>query len=233
MPWTNAATIAFFTANDQMAIPTRTCQQLATEGITLVDDLAEFEDADFKQVAYNLSHPPPVPNQAVPPVLVPQQPFILGAKSLRRLKVAAKAVRYYHAVGRTTSATNMHYMNTLRNFELQWNSVEEKIAADEPEVPKITKNTQITRWSESFIDFLHQCYGVRKAPLAYVVRKEALVTPGPPLATNQPYSTEHGLVEEELAARLSHTHSLFRDDNKMVYDYLEAATRSTIYAASN
>ena len=92
----------------------------------------------------------------------------------------------------------MHYMNTLRNFELQWNSLEEKIAADEPEVPKITKNTQITRWSESFIDFLQQCYGVRKAPLAYVVRKEVLVTPGPPLPTNQPYSTEHGSVEEEL-----------------------------------
>ena len=68
------------------------CEQLATEGITLVDDLAEFEDADFKQMAYNLSHPPAIPNEAFPPVLVPQQPFILGAKSLRRLKVAAKAV---------------------------------------------------------------------------------------------------------------------------------------------
>ncbi len=67
------------------------------------------------------------------------------------------------------------------------------LAADEPEVPKITRNTQITRWSESFIDFLHQCYGVRKAPLAYVVRKEeAVVIPGLPLATNQPHSTEHG-----------------------------------------
>ena len=75
--------------------------------------------------------------------------------------------------------------------------------------------------------------GVRKAPLAYVVRKgEAVVLPGPPLAMNQPHSTEHGSVEEELIAPLSHTHSLFRDDNKMVYDFLEAVTRSTIYAAS-
>ena len=48
MLWTNAATTSFFIANDQMAIPTQTCEQLATEGITLVDDLAEFEDADFK-----------------------------------------------------------------------------------------------------------------------------------------------------------------------------------------
>jgi len=116
MPWTNAATIAFFTANDQMAIPTRTCEQLVTEGITLVDDLAEFEDSDFKEVAYNLSHPPVIPNEALPPVLVPQQPFILGAKSLHRLKVAAKAVRYCHAVGRSTSATNMHYMKTRTNL---------------------------------------------------------------------------------------------------------------------
>ena len=60
-----------------MAIPHRTVLQLVTEGITAVDDLVEFDDEDFKQVTYNLSHPPAVPNAAAPPVLVPQEPFVL------------------------------------------------------------------------------------------------------------------------------------------------------------
>ena len=70
-------------------------------------------------------------------------------------------------------------------------------------------------------------------PLAYVIRTNPQV-PGtaPTLAPNQPHSTEHGSVEEELIARASHTHALFRDDNSVVYYHLEKATRGTSYAAS-
>lgn len=71
MPFTNAQTTSFFEDADQLAISHRTVAQLVTEGITAVDDLAEFNDDDFKQVAYNLSHPPAVPNAAVPPLLFP------------------------------------------------------------------------------------------------------------------------------------------------------------------
>ena len=39
-------------------------------------------------------------------------------------------------------------------------------------------------------------------------------------------------MEGELIARASHTHALFRDDNSVVYYYLEEATRGTSYAAS-
>ena len=54
----------------------------------------------------------------------------------------------------------------------------------------------------------------------------------PTLAPNQPHSTEHGSVEEELIARASHTHAHFRDDNSVVYYHLEKATTGTSYAAS-
>ena len=69
--------------------------------------------------------------------------------------------------------------------------------------------------------------------LAYVIRTNPQV-PGtaPTLAPNQPHSTEHGSVEDELIARASHTHALFRDDNSVVYYHLEKATRGTSYAAS-
>ena len=49
-------------------------------------------------------------------------------------------------------------------------------------------------------------------PLAYVIQIDSQV-PGntPPLAANQPHSTEHGSVEGELVARAAYTHALYRD----------------------
>ena len=54
----------------------------------------------------------------------------------------------------------------------------------------------------------------------------------PALAPSEPYSLEHGSVKQELVARASHTHALFREDNSDVYYKLEEATRGTLYAAS-
>ena len=92
----------------------------------------------------------------------------------------------------------------------QWKALEEKIEQDAPSVPKITCNLQVTRWSESFWDHLNQVFGVRHAPLSYVIREQEIVAlPAPRLANNQPHSIEHGSVEGELIARLSHTHAAF------------------------
>ena len=65
-------------------------------------------------------------------------------------------------------------------------------------------------------------------PLVYVIRTDPQV-PGtaPTLVPNQPHSTEHGSVEEELIARTSHTHALFRDDNSVVYYHLEKANKES------
>ena len=54
----------------------------------------------------------------------------------------------------------------------------------------------------------------------------------PLLHNNLPYSIVHGSVEAELMAHALHDHALFRDDNALVYYYIEEATRSTTYAAS-
>ena len=75
---------------------------------------------------------------------------------------------------------------------------------------------------------------MRMIPLAYVVRQEAVVDPSvaPAIAARQPYSADHGLVEDELIARAIHNQPLYRQDNATVYYKLEEATRATNYAAS-
>ena len=109
-------TNTFFTGNDQMAIPALTVDELTNEGISTIEDLGEFEDADFKQIATNLKSPPSIPDPNNPGQTIRQAPFVLGAKSLKRLKVAANAVRYYESTDRALSATNMHYINVLQTF---------------------------------------------------------------------------------------------------------------------
>ena len=80
---------------------------------------------------------------------------------------------------------------------------------------------------------LHQCVGARNIPLAYVICKDAAVPVAcPPLATNQPYSKTHGLVEANMIAQGSHEGAIFRQDNKSVYFKLEEATRNTNKAAT-
>ena len=233
MVFTNAQTTAFFQDAGQMSIPPATVAQLVNEGIQNVEDLEEFGDDEFKQIANNLKSPPAIPDPANPGAMIRPPPFVLGAKSLKRLKIAADAVRYYQAIGRDLTAGNMNYTNTLKSFELQWKSLVGRKDEDKPKVPVITKNLKITRWSESFDDFLHRITGARHAPLAYVTRPVVAVpAAAPALLPRQPHSQEHGSIEGELIARLSHTSPVYRDDNAAVYHHLEEATRGTTFSST-
>ena len=69
-----------------MAVPAATVPGLALEGITLVNDLGEHEDDDFKQVSNMRT---PAGSGAA---------FLFGAKPLKQLKVAAKNVYFYALV---------------------------------------------------------------------------------------------------------------------------------------
>lgn len=96
MVFTAQQLTAFFEAADQMAIPAATRAQLQTEGITTVDDLSEFKEADLKQISENLRRPSgripdPAPN-AQPGAMIPQPPFVLGAKSITRLTGCSRRV---------------------------------------------------------------------------------------------------------------------------------------------
>ncbi len=222
MVLTAAQTQAFFTQPNQMGIQPATLAQLNIEGINTVDDLAEFNKDSIEQLAANLRRPagggPPLP---------------FGIRSQQRLEVACNAVRYYETTGRALTVGNVAWNNVLKNFGIQWKALVDKKSDDPPDVPKITKQLPIMKWTEAFKDFLSRVIGARTIPLSYIVREDDDVPdPAPPLAQHQPHSTQHGSVEEELIARASHTHALYRVDNASVYHFLEEATRSTVYAAS-
>ena len=237
MVLTAAQTAAFFEDAAQMGIPHVTVLQLQLEGISTVDDLADFDKDSLQQLADNLRRPGgrvPDPNpNAAPGATIPTPPFVFGAKSQKRLLVACNLVRYYDTVGRPLSAANLQWNTVMKNFEIQWKALKDRKDAEEPDVPKISKALPVIKWTEAFRDFLHRVIGVRMIPLAYVIRTDVVpVGVVPALEAGQPHAAVHGSIELELIARASHAHALFRDDNSSVYFFLEEATRSTQYAAS-
>ena len=164
---------------------------------------------------------------------IPTPPFVFGAKSQQRLNVACDMIRFYNTIGRTLTAANLQWTTTMSKFKDLWKSIVDRKDKETPMVPKITKTLPIMKWTEAFSTHLRRCIGVRYIPLSYVIR-EVVNVPGvcPPLKTDQPYSTLHGSVEEDMIARASHSDGLYDDDNASVFNKLEEATRSTTYASS-
>lgn len=217
VPWTNAQTNQFFTAANQMAIPVDTLEALREEGIERPDDLIEFDNEKLQNIAKTFR----------------AGDVTLGAKSIGRLVEAANIVHYYDIVGRELTPANMTYLRVIRNFTVEWSALKEIKDKDEPDTPKLGKGVTVMQWSESFVDILHRCIGVRMVPLAYVVRElEDAPDPIPVAAPNQPWAEQFGSIETELIAATRHDHALFRQDNAAVYYKMEEATRGTNYAAS-
>ena len=235
MVWTNADTESFFTGAQKMAIPTATVSSgLIGEGIATVDDLDEFNNEDLKSVLENMRKPAgTMPDPSDGRRRIPRQPYIFGAKSFKRIKVAASAVRYYKTIGREITPTNMHYVNVLKDYGEQWEAILSKEDKDEPDTPKITRALPIVRWTESFEDFLHQIIGSRHIALSYIIRDDVQPeNPPPPLIDEKCYSEKHGSAMGELISRATHEHVKYKDDNAKLYSYLEEATRTTQYASS-
>ena len=198
MVFTAEQTTAFFESAAQMGIPHATVIQLVEEGIDKVQDLTEFDRDALSQVADNLRRPGgriPNPVPAAPAgATISRPPFSFGAKAQKRLLAACDLVRYYVTVDRALTPGNMQWDPVMSNFIISWKALKDRKDAEAPEVPKISKTLLIIKWTEAFTDFLHRKIGVRMIPLAYVVRAD-VVPPAPEaLATNLPYSAEHGSV---------------------------------------
>lgn len=235
MVLTAAQTTAFFEDEAQMAIPHATVIHLQEEGISTVDDLSEFYKNDLNQLADNLRRPGGrVPDPNNPQATIPTPPFIFGMKSQKRLLIACDLVRYHQMCGRPLTVANTRWNNCMKNFDVQWKALTERKKEDEPEVPKVTRSLTVIPWSISFKNFLKRVIGVRNIPLVYLIRSHGATVPqnAPALINNQPYSEEHGSVEDEMIARASFDDPLFKDDNAKLFFFVENAVRGTSYAPS-
>ena len=223
-PFTPALITAWFEDDANMGLANRTRVALVAEGIEEPSDLVDFKDLDT--IYANLRKPPKIVGPAARNgALIDQAAFVVSAKSKMRLDTALKAVKYYAETSRPLDSVSMTWA-TLRNFEIENSALLERKDDTEGPVPKLDKNLAVTKWLESLKIHLMSVIGKRGIPLYYVVRPESAVAVAPPpLLPDQAYSEEHGSVENELIARASHTHALWKVDNRMVFDIIERATR--------
>ncbi|KAL3933249.1 MAG: hypothetical protein SGBAC_010478, partial [Bacillariaceae sp.] len=179
---TAAQATAFFTAADQMALPAATYNPaLQNEGITTIDDLKEFDDKMLDQIHKHISQNG-----------VAGQTF--SALSLSRLNTAASAVQYYQDTDRPLSAGCMKWTPTLTHYKAEMEALKVASKRDDPPVSCISKALPLMKWLQSFKSYIFECFGARGFPLGYVLRENAAVSAVPALATDRPYSTEHGSV---------------------------------------
>lgn len=218
---------------NQMLVPQRTRDFLVTQGIADVESLAEFNSKEaWKHIYENGKRPPRIPDPANPGQLIEQEPFIISARSLLRLQVAAVAVEYYAGTARTLTVQSIAWPR-LKNFEEEYKAIKDEKENGDADPPKITKQVNVVKWLEALENFARTAIGARMCPLAYLLRSDVAVpAAAPALAADQPYSTEHGSVKEEMIARFSHTHPLYAADNATIFNLIEDATRGTRFSAS-
>ena len=104
-------------------------------------------------------------------------------------------------------------------------------------MPKVSKFLPIGKFLEMFEEQMNSILGIRKAPLAYVLREEV----EPPNIVNEPlderndsmpHSVNYDGFYEELIVRFSHDDPAFRIDNKTVFNHLNNGLAGTIYQSS-
>ena len=108
MVFTVAQTAAFFTGDNGLAIPAQTVAQMANEGITTVNDLAEFDKDSVETLASTLRC-----GAGGGP------PLVFGAKSQLRMIVACELVRYYDSIGHTITPASLNWNHVVKNFQIQ------------------------------------------------------------------------------------------------------------------
>jgi hypothetical protein len=218
----NVEVASFFKDKDSMNCQTTNAvTALSAEGITIPEDLIDFEDDDIDNMARNLSK---IPNPNT---------VRLSAICVKRLKIAAACARFYKSIGRDLSKSNMSY-SVMSIFWKQWQALEsQKKSKDKTEFPKMDRNTSILKWTEAAANAFDSTIGSRTAPLSYVLRPDPMrPDPLPPLEAGKPWSTAYGSIRNEMEFCLNHDHPVFDDDNRMIFNILHDALQGTTYGAT-
>ena len=137
---------------------------MASEGLTTLDDFQRFGGDELK-IAYKNTR------SLADPISIP-------AKSDTHLLVASIAWNYYTDTGCTVTPTNMHYTNVLRDFHIEWKAIQSMVGSNsDQKLPVMSKNHPPLKGFESFKGYLYITFGVRKIPLAYIIRTNVNVPP--------------------------------------------------------
>ena len=147
------------------------------EGITNFESLLDFDKKSLHLLP-SICKEKVLAIQADAANNVNTEPEVAGANissiSVQRLIFATHTASYYHSISRVMTPANMHYVNVLMDFKLEWDAYQDLKEKDDPKVPKINDRDGDRKiiWAPSFRGALSRIYG-SKGPLIYVIRDES------------------------------------------------------------
>ena len=173
------------------------------EGIATAEDLAFWDEEDWDQWNFICKNPYRVQDTNNTANLITQVPFKVSVKSLKRLNIASKLIRYYDSVPIVLIDAKIQRV-MMNNFDIQCKSMVEKYRQTKPDVPKLVRNTTVANWNNSVKVYAAQVFGARKATLEYLLRpNDEVVSPHPHLVMDHPYSAAAGSIQGDQTLRLS------------------------------
>jgi hypothetical protein len=207
----------FIKGADAMALSNRTRLRLGIEGILVPNNFNDFDDDGLDAIFTNLAKPPKVaaiwPADCNAGLLLEIMVFEVSAKSKMHLKGAMKIAKFYKNIDRPLDPDNMTWV-VIKRFLEQWKALMGRKKEDVGLPPKLMKSSPVHKWLELMGLYLGKKVGVCNAPLSYIVHLDSNVPAiAPPRQAGEPHSEMYKLIEGDLTARLSHTHTLFKVDN--------------------
>jgi hypothetical protein len=196
------------------------------QGYDSLTALAELTDQTCADLVSLIRKPGgTIPNPDLPaagaPLFVHNPGIKVGHRALTNLKTAAFVARHLIRTSRPLDSPA-----TILTTGFLASLIGLKEAEDAYSHPAaITALEKIDRIRGHLEDIdaqLLRTLGMAKAPLAYVVREEVVVT-----AHNLDPSNGYMTVQEELVARMPHTHTAYREDNIAVWDIIRTSIHAT------
>ena len=186
------------------------------------------------EIAANTATVPPVQFQAavaqrdrVDAWTKKQPPLVCSMLLVKKVKLAAHIVHYYTGNRQPLTKENMEYV-FLKDYNDYLKLVNALKKDQDINLMKCQKDTVTLCWVEAALTFMNVYIGTWNSPLLYIVRDEAHPDPQrPPLLADKYYPEEHNSIKGELIAYLSHTHSLYKEDNANVFELLEESLRGS------
>ena len=198
------------------------------EGITNLEDLADFEEDDIKTLCSSVRRPGGMILLGGNPVANPGHN--IPAICETRLILAAYAAKIYRSVMRPIDPVSMNAAR-LREFK-KHREVIDNFDDGNVEVPEVSRNYGIMKALENFPMILRATLGTSKVPLSYVIRPNANPGPPPVLRPNVPWSIESSSLEEELIKFTPHTGPAFQADSATVFRMLQEMLHETSHVSS-
>ena len=206
------------------------------EGIANFEDFLDFDEKGITSLCNSIRKPGGTvrAGRASNAPEIPDPGMHVPAVVDTRLKWAIFAAKYYTMIRRPMNNDVMAWSH-IKHFNILKEMIDNH---NNPEtMPKVSKYLPIGKFLEMFEEQMNSILGIRKVPLAYVLREE-VESPditGEPLGegdNSMPHSINYDGFYEELIARFSHDDPAFRIDNKTVFNHLNNGLAGTIYQSS-